>query len=65
MSEKITQSLAGRVAVFVLLPFSYPEMENSVLSNAPIEERIYKGAFPGIYDRNTPLQLFYSSYVQT
>ncbi|MBK7936228.1 MAG: hypothetical protein IPJ82_03745 [Lewinellaceae bacterium] len=53
------------MAVFVLLPFSYPEMENTVLSNAPIEERIYKGAFPGIYDRNTPPQLFYSSYVQT
>ncbi len=65
MSEKITQSLAGRVAVFVLLPFSHSELESDGVPDAPVEEFIYKGAFPGLYDRKTPPQLFYSSYIQT
>lgn len=65
MSEKISQSLAGRVAVFVLLPFSHPEIESGGFPDANVEERMFRGAFPDLYARNTPPQLFYSSYIQT
>lgn len=65
MSEKITQSLAGRVAVFVLLPLSHAEIQSVEEPDAPVEEHIYKGAFPGLFDRQTPAQLFYASYIQT
>jgi len=65
MSEKITQSLAGRVAVFVLLPFSHPEIVSAGLPDATVEERMFRGAFPDLYARNTPPQLFYASYLQT
>jgi predicted AAA+ superfamily ATPase len=65
MSEKITQSLAGRVAIFVLLPFSHPEILSGGLPASSVEERIFRGAFPDLYSRHTPPHLFYSSYLQT
>ncbi len=65
LSEKITQSLAGRVGVFVLLPFSFSEIDAVGLAEGDLESQLVRGAYPGLYDLGTPPTLFYSSYLQT
>lgn len=65
LMEKITQSLAGRVAVFHLLPFSIKELENTQYQLDNPFEYIVKGFYPRIYDQNTPTNIFYPSYLLT
>lgn len=65
LMEKITQSLAGRVALFHLLPFSVHELENTPHASRSAYEYIYNGLFPRIYDQGTPPDVFYPSYIQT
>jgi len=65
LMEKITQSLAGRVAVFHLLPFSTKELENTEFQIDNPFDYIVKGFYPRIYDQKTPLDLFYPSYLLT
>jgi len=65
LSEYITQTLAGRIAVLKLLPLSYNELKNHQVVSSSIEEYLFKGAYPAIYDREiNPIQ-FYSNYLQT
>lgn len=61
LSEKLTQSLAGRAAYITLLPFSYREINRS----DSIYEVMYKGAFPDIYEKNIPPKIFYPQYIST
>ncbi len=63
LSEKISQSLAGRVAILTLLPFSCSEI--STESFARYETLLYKGFYPRLYDYDIPPGDFYASYVQT
>lgn len=43
LNEKITQTLAGRIAISTLLPFSIEELKNSRLLPEDYEELILKG----------------------
>ncbi len=61
--EKITQSLAGRVAVLKLLPFSYNEISEPDIKN--YEYYIYNGFYPRIYDMKIQPDDFYPGYIQT
>ena len=65
MMESISQSLAGRVALFKLLPFSYNEIQD--LKNKPknAAEAIYKGFYPRVYDKKIEPAFFYQSYIET
>ncbi|MCW5924515.1 MAG: ATP-binding protein [Saprospiraceae bacterium] len=65
--EKITQSLAGRVAIFRLLPLSHAELEASDpgLKPAEIEAAIYWGGYPVLYDRKTEPAVYFQSYLET
>lgn len=63
--EKISQSLAGRVAVFHLLPFSLKELKETAYSPTDPFEYILKGSYPRIYDQGVDLNIFFPSYVQT
>ncbi len=65
LMEKITQSLAGRVAIFNLLPFSTKELEDTEYQLKSPFEYIVKGFYPRIYDQKTPPNLFYPSYLMT
>ncbi|MCM1142353.1 MAG: ATP-binding protein [Muribaculum sp.] len=60
----VGQSLAGRVAVFTLLPFSINELGREYLSNGTnyIE---YHGFYPGVVADGQPIDLFYESYITT
>lgn len=61
----ITQSLAGRVAMLNLLPFSASELRRADLLPTSIDEALCKGSYPPIYDRNLDPSVWYSNYVQT
>ena len=63
--EKITQTLAGRTAILELLPFSLSELRNTKYEIHNSLEFVFNGAYPGLYDKNIPTQLFYSNYLQT
>ncbi|MCF7793212.1 MAG: ATP-binding protein [Candidatus Cloacimonetes bacterium] len=59
--HNITQSLAGRMATIKLLPFSYKELykQNSI----KLEEVLFNGMYPAIFDRKIPPSEYYPSYV--
>ncbi len=66
LMQSITQSLAGRVAIFKLFPFDNKELLSANLLNE--EDFFYnllKGFYPAIYDRDIPSKTFYSNYMQT
>lgn len=65
LMESITQSLAGRVAIFRLFPFDFQELQSVGLLNDDYLHNLVKGFYPAIYDRDIPSGIFYSNYVQT
>lgn len=65
MSEKISQSLAGRVFITHLLPFSIEEIKKSKHWMENSNHYIFNGFYPRIYDKDIAPNLFYPSYIQT
>lgn len=65
LMERITQSLAGRVAILKLFPFDFTELASEGLLDEDYIVNMLKGFYPAIYDRNIPSKTFYSNYVQT
>jgi uncharacterized protein len=65
ISEKVSQSLAGRVAIFTLLPLSLEELRDANIMKASLREQIYTGLYPKIYDDNLDPSTWYSNYIQT
>lgn len=66
LMQNITQSLAGRVAIFKLFPFDNTELKSGGWFNE--DDYLFnltKGFYPAIYDRDIPSKTFYSNYVQT
>lgn len=65
LMQNITQSLAGRVALFKLFPFDFNELRQANLLGANFAETILRGFYPAIHDREIPVKTFYSNYIQT
>ena len=65
LMERISQSLAGRVAVFALLPFSFAELQSSEYALSGWSEYLYRGAYPRQYTQDIPSTSFYGDYLQT
>lgn len=67
ISEQISQSLAGRVANFTLLPLSYSELTSSEYINIykKSSECIIKGFYPRPLVKNIQPQDFYRDYLST
>lgn len=61
----ITQSLAGRVGLVELLPFSYEEVRNRAAKLSHLDEWIYRGGYPPLYDRELDTQDWFAGYVMT
>ena len=64
LMETITQSLAGRAALFTLLPFSFKELQDYVRNNG-IDTIMFNGLYPGVVVKQTPVDIFYANYVST
>lgn len=65
LHKKITQSLAGRVAVMRLLPFGIQELKSSGILPQTWTETLFKGFYPRIYDTGIPPGEFYPNYIET
>ncbi len=65
LMESVNQSLAGRTAVLKLLPFSHHEMKQGNILPKTVDEEIFKGAYPRIYDKDIAPIDYYSYYIQT
>ncbi len=61
----IDQSLAGRTAVLKLLPFSRHELNEAEILSSTINEQIFKGFYPRIYDNDIYPTDYYPSYIAT
>ncbi len=64
LREGINQSLAGRTAILKLLPFSLMEL-SAYGESMSIDELIWKGFYPRIYDKGIPPHQAYSDYFET
>lgn len=65
LMKSISQSLAGRVAIFKLFPLDFNELRSVDLLEKDYVKMMLKGFYPAIYDRNMPSRNFYNSYIQT
>jgi predicted AAA+ superfamily ATPase len=65
LMQNITQSLAGRVALFKLLPFDVSEMQEANWLHDDFAVNLQKGFYPTIYDRDISSKVFYSNYIQS
>jgi predicted AAA+ superfamily ATPase len=61
----ITQSLAGRVAILNLLPLAASELRAASLLPSSLDEAIFHGGYPSLYDRNLDPGIWFANYVQT
>ncbi|MCK5280889.1 MAG: ATP-binding protein, partial [Cyclobacteriaceae bacterium] len=65
LSQNISQSLAGRTAVFTLHPFSYEELKNTDYQVKELNELLIKGFYPGLYVEDLNPMYWYPSYLNT
>ena len=64
LMENITQSLAGRAALFTLLPFSFKEVSTYIDSHKT-DHLLFNGLYPATVVKNIPGQLFFGNYYTT
>jgi len=67
LTQSITQSLAGRVGNFTLLPFSLEELNDSEFGKNNYSDRdlMLKGFYPKIYDLDFNAYEYYTDYLIT
>jgi hypothetical protein len=61
--EKITQTLAGRVYIMELLPLCHSEIVQ--VRTTTIEEELFNGSYPRLYDMDITPRDFYPGYIKT
>jgi predicted AAA+ superfamily ATPase len=65
LSDQISQSLAGRTSVQKLLPLSFAEMKAANIGGASLDELLYNGAYPRLFDKKIDAIDFFPSYIET
>lgn len=65
LMQGISQSLAGRTALMKLLPFSRRELNEADRLPATIDDQIFKGFYPRVYDKDIAPTDYYPAYIQT
>jgi uncharacterized protein len=67
LMKNITQSLAGRIGLATLLPFSLSEVEKNYkkIDINDIEKIIFTGFYPKIYDENANPRIILEDYIKT
>lgn len=64
LMHSVSQSLAGRAALFTLLPFAMAELTPEY-RQSPTDIIEYNGFYPGVISKGIPANIFYSNYYQT
>lgn len=66
--ETVSQSLAGRTAIARLLPFTLSEIRKLKPASLSMDEAIYSGGYPRIFDRELDpteaLSFYFNTYVE-
>jgi predicted AAA+ superfamily ATPase len=66
LSEKIAQSLAGRVFVSHLLPLSISELERAdLVKTEDMDATLFHGFYPRIHKMDIEPEMFFPSYIHT
>ncbi|NCC50439.1 MAG: ATP-binding protein [Spartobacteria bacterium] len=65
MMEKITQTLAGRIGILTLLPFSVSELNEGTYLSGDLNQVLWQGSYPPVFDRKIDPILWYDSYITT
>ncbi len=67
LMEKISQSLAGRTAIFKLLPFSMGELYSAKIKfgAVKIDNLLLKGFYPKLFGKKIDIAGYYANYIQT
>lgn len=65
ISEKISQSLAGRAAYQTLLPLSISELISVGKIEQSFSEQIWTGFYPALYGTEIDPKLYYQQYIAT
>ena len=66
LSEKISQSLAGRVFVSHLLPLSISELERAdLVKTEDMDATLFHGFYPRIHKMDIEPEMFFPSYIHT
>lgn len=63
--SSVDESLAGRVGILKLLPFSHLEKRNADIDKKNVDEQIFYGCFPRIYDKDIEPTDYYPNYIRT
>lgn len=63
--SSLAQSLAGRVSLFTVLPFSKKELEDSGQDIGTLNQYIYNGGYPRIWTTEVTVTEWYKNYIQT
>jgi predicted AAA+ superfamily ATPase len=65
LAERISQSLAGRVAVLNLMPFSFEELSRYDNAPASLDALLFSGCYPRIFDAHIDPADYYPNYLVT
>lgn len=65
LHEKITQTLAGRIALLTLLPLTIDELQQAHILPESLEQLLFKGCYPRIYAESINVHQWLSNYVST
>jgi predicted AAA+ superfamily ATPase len=65
LNQHISQSLAGRVASLKLLPLSYQELEGANLHSQNIDNTLFNGGYPRLYNEKIEPRYFFPNYIET
>ena len=63
LSQHISQTLAGRVAILELLPLSYQEFKP--FKSVSLWQYLFQGSYPRPYQENLDTDLWFNAYVRT
>jgi predicted AAA+ superfamily ATPase len=64
LNDKISQSLAGRIRIFTILPLTMTELPRSLIGSK-INQVMFSGLYPRIYDEGLDPTEWFESYYQT
>ena len=65
LMQQISQSLAGRVAILELLPFSREELKTVNMLPQTVEDEMFMGSYPRLFDKGIPPTEYYPYYIKT
>ena len=63
--SNITQTLAGRVGLLQLLPFSWQELQQGGIAVSSLDDLLWRGLYPPLYDRDLAPAQWFANYVMS